>query len=131
MTSVQSVARVIFSILLSIFVLQASSALEVDGVWSGKLDLMLPDGQPVASRAYVSLKLDGTNLTGSCGPSERKQTSIRHAKLEGNRVTFEAGPDTDTLSFNLVLLDGHLKGHAEGQNGTTARVDLTKVASVE
>lgn len=104
---------------------------EIKGVWTGKLDLVLPDGQKVTSHAYVNLWWKSGELTGSAGPSERKQTSIRSAKLEGMRITFEAGPQDDALRFDLVLLDGHLKSEATGKNGTRARVDLTRVAAAD
>jgi hypothetical protein len=104
-------------------------AVDVGGVWAGPLDLMLPAGQKVASHLYVSFRQSGGEIKGSAGPSERKQTSIRNVTVDGRWITFEAGPENETLIFKLALGDGHLKGQAQGENGMKAQVDLTRIST--
>jgi hypothetical protein len=104
-------------------------AVDVGGVWAGPLDLMLPAGQKVASHLYVSFRQSGGEIKGSAGPSERKQTSIRNVNVDGRWITFEAGPENETLLFKLALGDGHLKGQAQGENGMKAQVDLTRIST--
>jgi len=119
----------IFSPFLLVLTTLLWGAVEVGGVWAGPLDLALPDGQRVASHLYVTFRQSGTEIKGSAGPSERKQTSIRNAKIDGNWITFEAGPEEEVLIFKLALSDGHLNGQAEGENGTKAKVDLTRIST--
>src|SRR4026208_300329 len=104
-------------------------AVDVAGIWAGPLDLVLPGGQKIESHLYVNLRQSGTEINGSAGPSERKQTSIRNVYFDGTRITFEAGPETETLIFTLALGGGHLKGKAQGENGTKAKVELTRTSA--
>jgi hypothetical protein len=119
----------IFSTFLLVLTTLLLAAVDVSGVWAGPLDLVLPDGQKIASHLYVNLRQSGTEINGSAGPSERKQTSIRNVYFDGTRITFEAGPETETLIFTLALGGGHLKGQAQGENGTKAKVELTRTSA--
>ena len=121
--------------ILTTFLLSVATFLwgasDVQGIWKGSLDLAFPNGQKVASHLYANLRQSGTEITGSAGPSERKQSTIRNGNLIGDRITFEAGPEGETLVFRLVLTDGHLKGVAVAEKGMMAHIDLTRAATAD
>ncbi|MBK9316926.1 MAG: hypothetical protein IPM55_22170 [Acidobacteria bacterium] len=77
------------------------------------------------------LKQNGTELTGTAGPNSGQQWEILKGKIEGNKVTFEVQTDQPLIKFELMLIDGHLKGQAKAEHeGMTmgAEVDLQRKA---
>jgi hypothetical protein len=127
----QMTKYLILPILVLIFATFLMGAGDVRGIWEGRLDLAFPNGEKVTSHLHVNLRQSGTEITGSAGPSERKQSTIRNGSLNGDRISFEAGPDEEIFTFRLVLTDGHLKGEAAAQNGTTANIDLTRTDTAD
>ena len=112
MTVRKSVALVA-ALLVAVSALSAFQAKPADltGVWTGTLTRS--DGG--SSTAYLDLKQNGADLTGSCGPDADRQATIAHVKLgvvEGvTSVTFDATqPSGAVMKFDLKLVEGRLKG---------------------
>jgi hypothetical protein len=88
-------------------------AADVTGTWVGTLEY---EGG-AAKSAYLILKQTGSELTGTAGPSEEKQTAIRNGKVDGNEVSFEMQASR-LMKFTLRLVDGRLQGDVtEESNG--------------
>jgi hypothetical protein len=111
------------------------SAGELTGKWSGKFDITTADGESKADSAVMNLKLDGTKVTGTAGPNEDQQWTIRNGKLEAGKLTFEVVPEGDndkgSLVFDLVFdgetIRGTVSGH-DGDNKLSAKVDLKRAS---
>ena len=108
------------------------AASDLSGKWSGSFLQTLPDGQKKDSQAFMDLKQSGTEITGTAGPSQSQQWEIRKGKVAGDKITFEIqGDDQPVISFELTLVDGHLKGEARAErDGKTmsAMLDLQRTA---
>ena len=80
----------------------------------------------------MDLKQSGTEITGTAGPSQNQQWGIRKGKVAGDKITFEIqGDDQPVISFELTLVDGHLKGEARAERDgktMTAILDLQRTA---
>jgi hypothetical protein len=117
-------------LLLTAFALAAG---ELDGKWSGKFDITHSDGETKADSAYMNLKLDGTKVTGTAGPDETKQWTIKNGKLEEGKLTFQV--DTEgggSIAFELVFdgdtIRGSATGTGDGGEKMSAKVDLKRVS---
>jgi uncharacterized protein (TIGR03435 family) len=88
---------------------------DVSGRWSGGFY-----GGPL----YVMLKQDGARVTGSAGPSEGQQMlSIENGKIEGDRLTFQAGPLHCDLRVAGDEIRGEMKNGDESIVLTLVRVE--------
>jgi hypothetical protein len=101
---------------------------DVSGKWSGSFT---PEGHD-ASNAFLVLKQNGSEITGTAGPDENQQWTISKGKIEGNKVTAEVpSPDGPVYKLSMVLEGDHLKGDVTADNpgggALTAKIDLTKV----
>ena len=111
------------------------SAGELTGKWSGKFDITTADGESKADSAVMNLKLDGTKVTGTAGPNEDQQWTIRNGKLEAGKLTFEVVPEGDNdkgslvfdLEFDGETIRGTVSGH-DGDNKLSAKVDLKRAS---
>jgi hypothetical protein len=105
-------------------------AADLTGKWSGKFTITL-DGETRDDMAFMDLKQNGTELTGTAGPSPDRQWAIQKGKVEGNKITFEVQTDEPLIKFDLTLVDGHLKGEANAEHEgrkMKAIVDLQRKA---
>ena len=97
------------------------SAGELTGKWSGKFDITTADGELKPDSAVMNLKLDGTKVTGTAGPNEDQQWTIKNGKLEAGKLTFEVVPEGDDdkglLVFDLVFDGDTIRGTATGHDG--------------
>ena len=105
---------------------------DVTGKWSGSFDVTAPDGQTKASTAFLVLKQSGDAITGTAGPNERQQFTIKVGKIEGDKIALEVAHENGlVIKFDLTLAGGHLKGNASGENEEgqkmTAKLDVTAV----
>ena len=104
---------------------------DVTGKWSGSFDATDPDGQTQAHKAFMVLKQSGDAITGTAGPDEDRQFSIKVGKIEGDKITLEVVlDDGGVLKFDLTLADGHIKGDVKGEVGDrkmSAKLDVTPV----
>ena len=92
---------------------------ELTGKWSGKFDITTSDGENKPDQAVMTLKVDGTTVTGTAGPNEDQQWAIKNGKLEAGKLTFEVlmeGGDGDQgkLVFDLVFDGDAIRGTATG-----------------
>ena len=104
---------------------------DVTGKWTGTFDVTGPDGQTKSDSAFMVLKQTGEAITGTAGPKEDRQFSIKLGKIDGDKIALEVViGDGGVIKFDLTLADGHIKGDAKGERDgekMTAKVDLTPV----
>jgi hypothetical protein len=110
------------------------SAADLTGKWSGKFDITTADGENKPDSAVMSLKVDGTKVTGTAGPNEDQQWTIKNGKLESGKLTFDVvmegdnGDDKGSLVFDLVFDGETIRGSATGTghdgDKMSAKVDL-------
>ena len=109
---------------------------ELTGKWSGKFDITTADGETKPDSAVMNLKVDGTNVTGTAGPNEDQQWTIKNGKLEAGKLTFEVVPESENGADSLIVFDlvfdgetirGNATGH-DGDNKLSAKVDLKRVS---
>jgi hypothetical protein len=112
------------------------SAGELTGKWSGKFDITTADGETKPDSAVMNLKVDGTNVTGTAGPNEDQQWTIKNGKLEAGKLTFEVVPESENGADSLIVFDlvfdgetirGTATGH-DGDNKLSAKLDLKRVS---
>jgi hypothetical protein len=105
-----------------------AAADSVTGKWTGSFAITL-DGETRDEKAYLDLKQNGTELTGTGGPSADEQWPIKNGKVEGDKLTFDVQSNGPLIKFNLTLADGHLKGEAKAEHegrSMKAAVDLQR-----
>lgn len=105
---------------------------DVSGKWSGSFDVTGPDGQTKSSTAFLVLKQSSDAITGTAGPNEQEQFTIKFGKIEGDKIALEVAHENGlVIKFDLTLAGGHIKGNASGENEEgqkmTAKVDVTAV----
>jgi hypothetical protein len=105
---------------------------DVSGKWSGSFDISGPDGEGKAAMAFLVLKQTGDSITGTAGPNEQQQFTIKTGKIDGDKITLEVAHDNGlVLKFDLTLADGHIKGDVTGERGDgqkmTAKLDVTAI----
>lgn len=109
-------------------------AADVSGKWTGTVNVEDPSGGPnieVRVRADLLQKADA--ITGAVGRQEDQQgETIRGAKLDGQRLTFEVSSTeaNGLVKFVLTLdgdrLDGEMSGSMDG-TAITGKVHLSRV----
>jgi hypothetical protein len=108
----------------------AALAADVTGKWTGSYDVVTPDGESMKGAVIMNLKQNGTELTGTMGPSEDAQWTIRNGEVNGDKITLQIQPeDHPLMKVELRLIDEHLKGEARGEvdGGTIkVRMDVTR-----
>ena len=120
----------VFCALLSAFALHAA---ELTGKWSGSFDITDEQGETKADTAYLNLKEAGGSVTGTAGPNEEKQFSLRNGKLDGRKLTFEVvmedgGVLTFDLTFDGTSIQGSCTGTGNGGEKMSAKVNLKRAA---
>ncbi len=104
---------------------------DVTGKWSGSFEATGPDGQSHGGTAFLSLKQTGDAISGTAGPTEEHQMTIKVGKIDGDKIALEVVMDDGgVLTFDLTLADGHIKGDVKGDRGgekMTAKLDVTQV----
>jgi len=97
-------------------------AADVSGKWTGNVVVDDPDGgSAIDTKVRADLRQTADAITGTIGRQEDKEPeSIRNAKLDGNRLTFEvSSAETNGLvKFALTLdgdrLEGQMSGSVDG-----------------
>jgi len=104
-------------------------AADLTGQWTGSFDMTAADGSANPSTAYLDLKVSGSTVTGTIGPSQEQQHPIKNGKLDGKKLTFEiGGDDHPAIKFDLVYEGDTIKGtaiQAEGQK-MSAKLDVKR-----
>jgi hypothetical protein len=95
---------------------QETSAKLVDltGKWNGSF-IMTVDGQQNDDVAFMTLTQKGDVITGTAGPSLDEQWPIANGKIDGGKITFDVHAQGPLIHFTLALVDGRLKGEAQGE----------------
>jgi len=62
-----------------------------------------PDGSSKESTAFLKLKQNGTEITGSVGPNEDEQHPIQKGKVDGNKIVLET---QDVNNNRVIKFDG-------------------------
>lgn len=104
------------------------AAEDLSGQWSGSFNTTL-DGQSKQDTIHMVLKQNGTELTGTAGPSADQQWPISNGKIDGGSVTFDVQTPEPLIKFDLKLVEGHLKGGAKAEHegrSMTAVVDAQR-----
>jgi hypothetical protein len=114
------------TLFLAAFAVVAQAA-EVTGKWTGTFTPEEGGG----GTGVVNLKQNGTELTGTAGPSDDEQIAISEGKIDGDKVTFQIShPNGMTLKMMLTLdgdtLKGDVTGSRDGQS-MKAKLDLKRV----
>ncbi len=109
----------------------ALGAADLTGKWSGSFDITNSDGETKADTAYMSLKQDAGEVTGTAGPNAEKQWTIQKGKLEGQKLTFEVRmEDGGLLVFDLTFdgssIQGDVKGTGSGGEQMSAKTNLKR-----
>ena len=116
---------------LALAVALPARAADVTGKWSGTFTMTGPDGNTEDSAAFMVLKQNGTELTGTGGPDEGEQWPTEKGKIENNKITGEVhAPDGALYKLDLVLDGDHIKGDVTvtSPDGQTmkAKLDATR-----
>jgi hypothetical protein len=113
--------------LVAMVALAIAAETDISGKWSGSFS---PVGGDKDSTAFLILKQNGAEITGTAGPNESEQFPIEKGKIEGDKVTLEVHHDEAILQVTLLLADGRLKGNAKmSANGENreAKIDVGRV----
>jgi hypothetical protein len=109
----------------------ASLFADVTGKWSGSFEVTV-DGETKPDTAVLNLKQAGNKITGTAGPNEEKQMTIRAGAIDGNTITLEVEPDESdhpVIHLTLVVDGDHMTGSAKAdsdEHKMTAKVDLKR-----
>jgi hypothetical protein len=113
---------------LAVFALAAPPDLDLSGKWTGSFNMSSPDGEQHDSGVVMVLKQNGTELTGTAGPSEDEQFPITKGKLDGEKITLEVQRgEGQIVKFELAMAGERIKGSASLSNNgetRTAKVDV-------
>lgn len=122
--------KLLIGLLLSTWALGAA---ELTGKWSGSFDITNSDGETKADTAYMELKEQAGDVSGTAGPNTDKQWSLRKGKLDGQKLTFEVTTDDGgvlvfELTFDGTSIQGTCTGTGSGGEKMSAKLNL-KLAS--
>lgn len=117
--------RLLTSVTLTLALLASSAfAASIDGKWRSERK-MERDGQSLTITQNMSLKSDGSKLTGTVstqfGENEMPPVEIKDGKIDGNKFSFTTTLSTPNGDFKMMYsgtVDGDMmKGTAEREGG--------------
>jgi hypothetical protein len=114
---------------LVLLLASTAAAADLSGTWSGTFVITAPDGRVKNDTALMKLEQRGAEITGTAGANASEQWQIQNGRIDGAHVTFALTANGETLTFDLALVDGHLKGTAKGGAGSSlpeAALDLQR-----
>lgn len=119
--------------LVSLLLLSACAfgASDLTGKWSGSFDITNASGDTKADTAYMDLKEQDGEVTGTAGPNSEKQWPLRNGKLDGAKIGFEVQTDdAGLLRFDLTFdgeaIDGTCTGTGNGGEKLSAKLHLKR-----
>ena len=102
---------------------------QATGKWSGTFSITSAGGDAKDTTAYLVLKQNGAEITGTVGPNEDEQYPIVKGKIEGNTITLEVEHQEHAIKFDLVLAEDRITGQAnmsaEGQT-LSGKLNVTR-----
>jgi hypothetical protein len=104
----------------------ANADVNVSGKWSGSFNITRDNGESKDSTAIMMLKQNGAEITGTVGPTEDEQFTVKSGKIEGDKITLEVDEHGHPIKFNLVFAADRITGEANmsRENGETAKAKL-------
>ncbi|HXA50929.1 MAG TPA: hypothetical protein VNV86_11515 [Candidatus Acidoferrum sp.] len=115
-------------IALAVFALAAPPDQDLSGKWTGSFNMSSPDGEAHDGGIVMTLKQNGSELTGTAGPNENDQFPITKGKVDGNKITLEVQRgEGQVIKFELAIAGDRIKGGANMSNNgetRTAKVDV-------
>jgi hypothetical protein len=116
-------------ITLSLLIAQAG---DVSGKWAGIIEID-DSGNKIETPVEMKLEQKDGALSGKIGrTNDPESVEIRNAKVEGDKLTFEASsPEVSaSMTFNLTVqgerMHGEMRGAAEG-NDIVGKVSFSRV----
>ena len=106
--------RRLFSLVLFFAAVSVHAQQNVSGRWQGSFDVPGPNGAMQHDTAFLILQQNGTQVTGSAGQNEEKQTPLSDGLFKDGVLTFGLHVRGTTVQFNLNLEGDHLRGTATG-----------------
>src|SRR5215469_10013997 len=106
--------RHLFSLVLFFAAVSMHAQQNVSGRWQGSFDVPGPNGAMQHDTAFLILQQNGTQVTGSAGQNEEKQTPLSDGLFKDGVLTFGLHVRGTTVQFNLNLEGDHLRGTATG-----------------
>ncbi len=101
-------------ICIFLFLAGALMAADISGKWTGAVK---GDAEAKGQIAELTLKQNGSEITGTAGSSGGDSWPIQNGKFEDDRVTFDITAEEIPVHFELRLQDDHLKGTVTYQEG--------------
>jgi hypothetical protein len=114
-------------LVLTALAIVATADVNVTGKWSGSFNITGPDGSSKESTALLILKQNGTEITGSVGPSEAEQHPIQKGRIDGDKIALEAQDvnNNRVIKFDLLIVEDRIKGEATmSANGESRKAKL-------
>jgi len=83
-------------------------------------------GESKDSTAILVLKQNGAEITGTVGPTEDEQFTIKSGQIDADKITLEVDEHGHPIKFNLVISADRITGEANmsRENGETAKAKL-------
>jgi hypothetical protein len=107
-------------LLLTLATALTAMANDATGTWTGDL-VQQRDGEERKSPAHLVLKQEGTQLTGTAGPSPDEQHPILKGKIDGGKLSFEVEREGGVISFVLTQENDEIKGELTMQREGATR----------
>jgi hypothetical protein len=104
----------LFSLVFFFAAVSIHAQQNVSGRWQGSFDVPGPNGAMQHDTAFLILQQNGTQVTGSAGQNEEKQTPLSDGLFKDGVLTFGLHVRGTTVQFNLNLEGDHLRGTATG-----------------
>jgi hypothetical protein len=125
-------SRWILPLLLFVIVMLMAQTPSVAGKWAGLIEID-DGGSTIETSVELVLEQKDGQLSGKIGRTEDvERVEIRNAKIEGDKVTFDASSVEVMASMKFFLtvqgerMKGEMKGDAEGTD-IVAKVSFSKV----
>ena len=125
-------SKSIFTLFFAIAILLAQSG-SVAGKWAGLIEIDDGSGSKIETNVELDLEQKDGKLTGKIGRSDdAERVEIKNAKIEGDKVTFDASSVEAMASMKFYLtvegerMQGEMKGDAEGTD-IVAKVSFSRV----
>jgi hypothetical protein len=113
---------------LTLLTLSMYSA-DTAGTWSGTMRVTATGEKPVDVAAVLVLEESASGITGTFTPAGKAPETIRNAKLDGDKLSFEI-TSTPAVKFEGQIAAGTLKAaaafKAQGERQVTIALDLKR-----
>lgn len=118
--------KLVCLVLLAAFAGLAYGDTNVTGKWTGSFNITRNTGESNDSTAVLMLTQKGAEITGTVGPNEDEQFTIKAGKIDGDKITMEASQNGHAIKFELVVTGERITGQANmsGENGESAKAKL-------